>query len=484
MLQFQNGVGETGERLCGDGLFAKNTRWMTKVKRLCYLGTYWYVWFFFVALRHTSFALTIGGAAMRAQTYIHETKTLRQITIVLFVLTFVLRLGFGFFTHPDEHLYSHEVERVAQNLANTGVFGNPYEGCITGPTAHVAPGYPAVLSLIYRYADEPIRAIQVVSSAVAGLTYALLPWVAGLLGLNVWLGVGAGFFGALLPYLPGMEANGAWESVFVGALLVIALGLTGRYVKHRTAMSAVLAGFFWGIALLFGPALLPVLFVILFWLTAVLRLRKPHLVALGSAALLTVTPWIARNYVRFGHLFWIRSNFGLELEISNSDAALPFLDDNLTPLGSFSLHPGRSHGCQMIQSVGERQFMSDRLHEAEGWIGSHPRQFLELTAQRFWLFWSSPFPGWPRRLLALLTGVLAVVGCGLALRRNRIAAMAFVAVIGAFPLVYYFIQADARYRAPVQPVFLLAAAYALSELLPRRVSVALGPKQTSQPSES
>jgi hypothetical protein len=41
------------------------------------------------------------------------------------------------------------MERVARNLAEIGTLGNPYL-VPTGPSAHHAPFYPLLLSLIYR----------------------------------------------------------------------------------------------------------------------------------------------------------------------------------------------------------------------------------------------------------------------------------------------------------------------------------------------
>ena len=39
----------------------------------------------------------------------------------------------------------------------------------------------------------------------------------------------------------------------------------------------------------------------------------------------------------------------------------------------------------------------------------------------------------------------------------------FIGAFVAFPVTYYLIQADARYRAPIQPLLLLAAAYGAAE---------------------
>ena len=118
------------------------------------------------------------------------------------------------------------MHRAARSLAANGTLGNPYT-CPTGPTAHVAPGYAAFLALAYRYAGRPEVLIVIATSAVASMTYALLPWLAVNLGLSFPVGFAAGLFWGVLPFLPGMEARGAWEAAWVAWLFVVALGVTG-----------------------------------------------------------------------------------------------------------------------------------------------------------------------------------------------------------------------------------------------------------------
>jgi hypothetical protein len=354
------------------------------------------------------------------------------------------------------------MHRAARSLAANGTLGNPYT-CPTGPTAHVAPGYAAFLALAYRYAGRPEVLIVIATSAVASMTYALLPWLAVNLGLSFPVGFAAGLFGAVLPFLPGMEARGAWEAAWVAWLFVVALGVTGGYWRQPSLRAAVGVGFVWGVAFLFGPALAPPFAVIMIWLFVKVKPYRATTLALVATAILTTAPWIGRNYVQFGRAFWIRSNFGLELELSNNPAALPYVIDNLRPAGSFDLHPGRPKACALLQRVGELPYMDEQLHRALQWIRSNPGGFLRLTGRRVWYFWASPFSSLYRRILALLMGALGIVGAVLAIRRapGGIVGPVLLGTLATFPALYYFIQADPRYRAPIEPVVLLAAAYAL-----------------------
>src|SRR5216684_1072972 len=86
-----------------------------------------------------------------------ESRSARQLFIVLFLLTIVVRLGLFFALHRQQVILRSEVEHVAMSLARDGSFGSPYR-IPTGPTAHVAPIYPFVLSFAYRLFGTGIEA--------------------------------------------------------------------------------------------------------------------------------------------------------------------------------------------------------------------------------------------------------------------------------------------------------------------------------------
>jgi hypothetical protein len=70
----------------------------------------------------------------------------------------------------------YEVAAVMRSLVTKAEFADPYLQP-TGPTAHVAPVYVAILALIFSILPEPgaVLAAVVVSSACLALTFAILP---------------------------------------------------------------------------------------------------------------------------------------------------------------------------------------------------------------------------------------------------------------------------------------------------------------------
>jgi hypothetical protein len=60
-------------------------------------------------------------------------------------------------------------------------------------------------------------------------------------------------------------------------------------------------------------------------------------------------------------------------------------------------------------------------------------------------------------MLALTIGILGFIGAMIAGRTNWRAAGLFCGAFLAYPLLYYFVQVDPRYRSPITPVLYLAA---------------------------
>jgi hypothetical protein len=69
--------------------------------------------------------------------------------LFVFAVAFAVRMVLIFATHSYRDAELSEVVRVATSLAQHGTFADAF-GPGTGPTAHVSPAYPILLSLIFR----------------------------------------------------------------------------------------------------------------------------------------------------------------------------------------------------------------------------------------------------------------------------------------------------------------------------------------------
>jgi hypothetical protein len=365
-----------------------------------------------------------------------------------------------------------EVARVALRVAQQGAFADPYQSLLTGSTAHVAPAYVLLFALIAKLFGVGLAgaiALWALNLGFLSLQLALLPVLSDDLGLGVLPGALAAVVGAVVqPY----RVLALWESLFTGALLVVLCVLTLAYFKSpRDWQHSALLGFLWGIAILTNPLCVLLLFA---WPhiaamenspAQLARARRAMVVVVAGAALACL-PWFIRNYQRFHAVFFIRDNFGLELSTSNNPCARPTLLENILSGCHIQTHPNPNPAIAgEIIDDGEIRFNQLRLHQAIVWIESNPRSFISLTRRRFVRFWF-PYLGGYR--YAIPTGILTIfsfAGLALMARNNRRAALLFASTLFLYPLIYYVVQFDARYRYPIFWATLLPAAYAIVEVV-------------------
>jgi hypothetical protein len=365
---------------------------------------------------------------------------------------------------------NHEGIKVARSIAAGRGFSDPYS-CPTGPTAHLAPGYPALTGMLFRLlpsAGGRGVAMGLVASAASSLAWAMLPLLGLQIGAPLSVCVVAGFIGALFPMLPGQEARGAWETSLSTFFAVLCTLLSAQFTQRGRWPHAVMAGAAWGAAFWFAPNLLPMCLV---WV--VYGLCRPHLRTASAAILLiavaVISPWIVRNYLQFGRVFWVRDPLGLELRVSNNSTAAPTFVENFATSSS-EFHPhGNWTACLQVQAMGEVRYMDLQMKAAIDWIRGHPSGFLKLTGQHIWYFWIPQLPLF-RRAITAVCGILGLLGLLISWRYGWHVRIALAAALIAYPALYYFVQSIARYRQPVQPLIALSAAFALEPLWRRYIA--------------
>jgi hypothetical protein len=356
---------------------------------------------------------------------------------------------------------------VAWHLLARGEFSDPFSTGPSGLTAHVPPGYPflqaVVLAILGDTAASPvaIRALPVVSLS---LQYALLPYVARLFGFSVWTGVLAALLGILMK--PGRAEP--WEANFAGLLVLLLAASMFRWRRgDRKASGAAQLGLVAGVVFLFQPVIAAVYFPWAVWR------QRPWLAARFLLLVLTplavCAPWMARTYVALGGPVWIRDNLGIEMFISYNDCALYGIRES-ERIGCFqALHPNQSpEEARVLRDMGEYRYNQDRLRKAISWIAEHPGRSARLAMQRLWYFW---FPsdrgwegyreqGWRRASLHVMT-LASLIGLWLAFRARLPAAGMLALWLALFPLIYYVVQYESRYRHPILWITWLLAAHAV-----------------------
>lgn len=154
------------------------------------------------------------------------------------------------FTTAGSVDFTSEATRIAASLVHNGTFSNPYGLMQTGPSAHLAPAYPAlyaVLMLALGTGTAAWWAIRLLTIAAYALQLAVMVALARKLKLDARGGAIACVLGCLIP-LPGSLYK--WEAVFTGLVLVVLAILTASLrTGDRGLRAAALLGSTWGLAL-------------------------------------------------------------------------------------------------------------------------------------------------------------------------------------------------------------------------------------------
>ena len=229
-----------------------------------------------------------------------------------------------------------------------------------------------------------------------------------------------------------------------------------------------------------NPSVLSVLPFMAVWALWPLRrnLLLASKLALVSAIIFIagVTPWTVRNYVVFHTFIPLRSNFGLELWLSNN----PLVPDTFAGY----LHPtdDPEEAAKYVRMT-EIPYMQQKQSEAFTFMRSHPRDTMRFFFRRFadnWLgIWDAPADMW-RYMPAFmkltliwncLFSLLSFAGALLVYRTRNELALPFISVMLIFPVIFYVTHTSGRYRYPMDPVMglltVFAIAYALSSVAKR-----------------
>jgi hypothetical protein len=393
------------------------------------------------------------------------------IFLVALTVRVSLILALGSYQRPERT----EIVNIAINLAENGEFADAY-GPGTGPTAHTSPLYPLLLSCVFGLfgtGQAGELAQEVFSSLIGSIACALLPSLALAFHIGRTTGVCAGMGAALLPVNFWAETKGSFEGALSGlALVVICLYFARAWERKRFSLrEACAGGVIAGAAFLTSPSTLPVVALLLAigaWLFRA-RMRAYALWAgvFTGLSIALLLPWAIRNQHVLGSPIFTRSSLGLNVMFSNNDLAHADYHENESMLKRFQPLLNDDVRAEVAR-LGEAAFNQEQMRRAVSWISTHPARFLELTGARFALFWFPRMMRTPQTVLMRGEAIAGMVGFLLLLHTDKLAKWIIGAIWLGYPLVYYFVEAFARYRYPIDWSFVLLGAFALTRLLSAR----------------
>ena len=423
----------------------------------------------------------------------------RKWVALIFLFALVLRLGFlvSSENYIDHQGIYFEAGAIAASLARGEGYSSPFlqpgrpsAGVKTGPTAWLAPGYPTLLSILFRIFGIQTSAAAAAALALNCLCGALI--CIPLFSVGRWVfGRETGFVAAGIQALdPGqmiMEINHIWDDSVFALLTATLLYLCYRIPSSLNRRTAVILGVFMGVACLFQAAMIPLCAFCVVWTyfrSALTRRQRLKYLAVSSLLfLLILGPWLVRNRVMVG-TWGPRSNFGFEVAFGNNLEAWQALIQ-----GGVYQDFGRWHPTvckeefERYLELGEHGYNQEKLQQALSFIRSNPGKFLQLCLVKFkqmWLGWSEnpnfrPVIWYIQKLHFLVPIPFLILGLFVALKRgaNGIPLGAFIVIL---PAIYYLVHTIdlARYRHPLIPVIIVTASGGLVFLVRRLWSLGKG----------
>lgn len=354
-----------------------------------------------------------------------------------------------------------ELSCLAHSVLSGQGLSSPFGGS-TGASAFLAPGYPLLVALVYRFfGADSLRAAWVLTGLQVGFGVAIV-WMVMVVAQRVFGNRTARIAGVLCAVSPTMMwlPTLFWETSLSTLLLIGILAFALRCIDVPQPSQWVAIGAYCAFAMFINPSLLVTFAGVVAWAgykTRGVSLRAPLLAAITCALLFSV--WPIRNAIALHAFVPLRSNLGYELWQGNRQGSeglfVPsiYLNQNREEFGRYS-------------ELGELAYMHEKSAIAVAAIKADPMRFVRLSLKRAAIFWTAlgghQF-SWVVVGEITLTSLLGIAGLIAALRRRIPGAQLLLIPFLLFPLPYYLTHPDFRFRLLLEPVALLLTAWLLEQ---------------------
>lgn len=401
------------------------------------------------------------------------------------VVALLLRLAVMAFLYPertdlarDHWRLGGEAGRIARSIAQGEGFSNPLFGT-TGPTAWLAPVFPYLLAGIFKIFGVYSKASAIAALALDCLLSALTCLPVYFIAKKHFGGAAAAWAGwawAFFPYGIFFSADFIWATTLT-TLLMSLVFLMALHLETSTSIWLWVGfGALSGLGGLTDPVVMSVAPFLGAWAWYRLYKSGRRWLAPGAGAVLAVAlvvaPWFIRNYETFHKVIPFRSCLGLEVYFGNNQDSWHW--------GPPGYHPSDNENeWREYQQLGEIAYTSKKFHEGMAFIESHRLLYAEQTLRRVVYIWTG-FWSFDQRYLqeepadpfniVFCTGltVLTLMGLRRAWRADAAIAMPYVLVFLFFSVIYYLTHPEDYYRRPIDPQYVVLAAYAAASWVAER----------------
>ncbi len=419
----------------------------------------------------------------------NQKKILFLIVFAALVIRLFLMIYFESYTIDKGFQYGYETGMIAKAIATGKGFSSPFLKP-TGSTAWLMPGYPFLLAFFFKlfgvFTTKATIAILLVNCIVSALTCIPVYYIAKKL-FSERVGFVAAVALAFFPSSIWHAINTIWDTTVFTFLAMVLVYWMLILSKRLNIKNAILYGTYMGIVVLVNPVIILFFPFVLVWLfinsSLIIKNRIKYIAMISVIVFLTLIPWVVRNYIVLDR-YMLRSNFGLELKIGNSQPTWDaFMSeskggDRIEPwdLG----HPAVSE-YEFIRFLymGEVNYMDQCRSEAVTFIKKNPQKFFRLSLRRFFHFWFSDLGekkehtghlktslslAGIKKLFYLLPLPFMVIGIYFAWKK-KLQIAPLVAFITILPIIYYITHVMQRYRYPIEPIILVLACYGFCSLI-------------------
>ena len=276
---------------------------------------------------------------------------------------------------------------------------------------------------------------------------------------------------ASLLWLAAARLTPVWDTSYTVAGLILfclfsawSIGKPGNAIRFGAA-----AGVAGGLLFLLNSSSIMVSLPWIAFLIARRRipLRKAAMYGgvLLTSLLIIVSAWALRNRHQLGAPV-LRTNLGMTLYASNNDCAQSSMIETERHGCYQAHHPNTSMSeARLLRTLGEVEYDRRRTADAESWALANPARFWRLTAERLWEFWFPRPEQYPYTTYVIwLATALAIPGLALMIYDRKAVTVFVVAVHLIYPLMYYVVVTNVRYRYPMLWLSLLPAGYFISTI--------------------
>jgi hypothetical protein len=365
----------------------------------------------------------------------------------IFALALTIKLSvLGYFLHVRPGMTNwgvNEAGMIARSLVLSHSYGGAFHDA-PGPTAWLAPVYPAVVAATFSMFGIESHAAAIVLLILNCLLSAITAVVVMKIGTRCFsekVGLLGAIFWAVSPTAAITQLI-LWDSCLAALSFSLAIWMTANLQPDSRVRDYLYAGAMWGFAGLVSPSLLAPFLPVLLLLYVRDRNAK-QLLILALAMLLIITPWTLRNFVAFHTLMPIRSNGWAEIYFGNV---------------GFDLHP--SGPSMQYQTMGEVAFVERTKSEAVRYLAAHTAEFSKRTVRRAFSFWAMPDGALG---LSFILSLLSFFGGFRAIGKSDNGVILML-VLTSYPMIYYVSYTFSRYRHPIEPIIYVLAAYGVTIL--------------------